>query len=183
MFPFIHRDKPEGIDKQMLKQINDAVVHFLSAREVQQFQVYTIDYKNHPVVLIQAAPQKKLRFSNILEIQIKHYLNEKLGFQAAAVFWRFKTDYSEQPGPEQADYETEDAPASSQTMSAEVATTVMLTGEDSTTTPPETSINHDNYDVRLLAKKGIEVEEVMMGEFIKFLKGEAVSDKLDKPGQ
>jgi hypothetical protein len=30
-------------------------------------------------------------------------------------------------------------------------------------------------------KKGWNVEEVLMGEFIKFLNGETVSDKLNKP--
>jgi hypothetical protein len=159
MFPFIHKDKPAGIDKQTLKTINNTVVQFLSAREVQQFQVFTIDYENHPVVLIQATPQKKLRFSNILEIQIKHYLKDRLGFQVSAIFWRFKTDNSEQPGPEQADYESEETPPYTQALTTEVATTIMLPDEDSTikTSAPETVINQDNnYDVRHLAKKGME---------------------------
>ncbi|MDP2828960.1 MAG: hypothetical protein Q8O37_10165 [Sulfuricellaceae bacterium] len=183
MFSFISREKPAGIEKQTLKLINDTVVQFLSAREVQQFQVYTIDYENHPVILIQAAPQKKLRFSNILEIQIKNHLKDRYGFQVTAVFWRFKTDNSEQPGPEQADYESEATFASPQEQSTEVATTVLMSNEDSPTetSAPETIINHEVYDVRHLAKKGMEVEEILMGDFFKFLHGESNSDKPAKP--
>lgn len=71
MFTFLSRDKSAGIDHRTLKSINDKVIHFLQARDVQSFKAYTIDYENNPVVLIQAVPQKKLRFSNILEFQIK----------------------------------------------------------------------------------------------------------------
>lgn len=173
MFPFLTKDKPAGIDKRTLKAINGEVIHFLQAREVQSFKVYTIDYESNPVVLIQAVPQKKLRFSNILEIQIKRHLREKLGFQVPAIFWRFKTDDSEAPGPEQADYESEgiqeypqDA-STGQTTAAAPDTTIAAAEK-----PADMSDSHsDNYDVRHLARKGMEVEEISMGEFTEFLKG------------
>ncbi len=174
MFTFLTKDKPAGIDKRTLKTINDEVIHFLQAREVQSFKVYTIDYESNPVVLIQAVPQKKLRFSNILEIQIKRHLREKLGFQVPAVFWRFKTDTSEAPGPEQADYEFEEKPEYPQdTLSG--ATTIAA-ADDTTIAADTGSANapdshNEHYDVRHLARKGMEVEEISMGEFDEFLKG------------
>lgn len=168
MFSSFFGGKSSGIDKRTLKNINSTVFHFLEMREIQNFKVYTMDYERTPVVLIQALPQKKLRFSNILEIQIKRYLAEKLGVKIPAVFWRFKTDDSEAPGPEQADYDFEENPAYPQDMPEGEAMLV----------PPETTIaarasnSHDeHYDVRHLARKGMEVEEISMGEFDEFLKG------------
>lgn len=177
MFTFLTKDKPASIDKRTLKTINDEVIHFLQARDVQSFKVYTIDYGNNPVVLIQAAPQKKLRFSNILEFQIKHHLHERLGFQVPAVFWRFKTDDSEAPGPEQADYEFEEKPEYPQDMSTpEPALAMPDTTDTAQANTADASVNHDeHYDVRHLARKGMEVEEISMGEFNEFLKGTTAS--------
>lgn len=174
MFSFLSRDKPSSIDKRMLKNINKEVTHFLEIREVMNFKVYTIDYEHNPVVLIQAIPQKKLRFSNIIEVQIKRHLKEKLGLQVPAVFWRFKMDQSDEPGPEQADYNYEEKPGYQQDQAS--------SGEQTVTTPDSAAggesgaeselINHaENYDVRNLARKGMEVEEISMGEFDEFLKG------------
>lgn len=176
MFTFLTRDKSSGIGKSTLKTINDEVIHFLEAREVQNFKVYTIDYENNPVVLIQAIPQKKLRFSNILEIQIKRHLREKLGFQVPAIFWRFKTDSSEKPGPEQADYEFEEKPEYPQDQPTAAHTD---TAPDSMTESDSTNASNpanEHYDVRHLARKGMQVEEISMGEFDEFLKGNTVSD-------
>lgn len=173
MFSFFSTNKSGGIDKRTLKSINHAVFHFLEIRGVQNFKVYTIDYERNPVVLIQAIPQKKLRFSNILEIQIKRFLAEKLGLQVPAVFWRFKTDNSEAPGPEQADYEFEEKPEYPQDKEGEepalAAPDSAIAAEGS---PDDSSVNHEeHYDVRHLARKGMEVEEISMGEFDDFLKG------------
>ncbi len=173
MFSFLSSDKPAVIDRRTLKTINDSVVHFLQARGVQTFKVYTIDYENNPVVLIQAVPQKKLRFSNILEIQIKRHLREKLGFQVPAIFWRFKTDESEAPGPEQADYEYEENPEYPQDSSNEKQAPAISDAADSVEAGPADAPenNNEHYDVRQLARKGMEVEEISMGEFDEFLKG------------
>lgn len=173
MLSFFSRDKSGGLDKRTLKSINNAVFHFLEIRGVQNFKVYTIDYEHNPVVLIQAIPQKKLRFSNILEIQIKRFLAEKLGLQVPAVFWRFKTDNSDTPGPEQADYEFEEEPEYPQDQ--QTADTAIAAGDGSNAAEEDQdneSVNHDeHYDVRHLARKGMEVEEISMGEFDEFLKG------------
>lgn len=174
MFQFLGKDKPATTDKRILKAINDEVMLFLQVRGVQSFKVYTIDYENNPVVLIQAVPQKKLRFSNILEIQIKRHMREKLGIQVPAVFWRFKTDASEAPGPEQADYEYEEKPEYPQDLSKVLAapTQTFTTIQEEANTadaPPES--HNEIYDVHHLARKGMEVEEISMGEFDEFLKG------------
>jgi len=176
MFTFLTRDKSSGIGKSTLKTINDEVIHFLEAREVLNFKVYTIDYQNTPVVLIQAVPQKKLRFSNILEIQIKRHLREKLGLQVPAVFWRFKTDISEKPGPEQADYEFEESPEYPQDQPADAHTAAVSTGGAESS--PTNTLNpaNEHYDVHHLARKGMQVEEISMGEFDEFLKGNTISE-------
>ncbi len=181
MFTFLSRDKPASIGKRTLQSINEAVYQFLKVRDVQDFKVYTIDYENNPVVLIQAVPQKKLRFSNILEIQIKRYLREKLGFQVPAIFWRFKTDVSEQPGPEQADYEYEETPKYPQDHTTGPQALAALESAIAPESNPMTvrGSNGEHYDVRHLARKGMEVEEISMGEFDEFLKGAAD----DVPGQ
>ena len=178
MFSFLSNDKPGSIDLRTLRNINDAVHQFLEQREVQNFKVYTIDYSSQPVVLIQAVPQKKLRFSNILEIQIKRHLLEKLGIQIPAVFWRFKIGDSADPGPEQVDYEYEECPESQQENpgTSESPETV-LTPDTDPDKPEELSGNvSELYDVGYLARKGMEVEEITMGEFDDFLKGTSNSE-------
>jgi hypothetical protein len=177
MFTFLTKDKPAGIDHRILRSINDEVIHFLQARDVQSFKVYTIDYESNPVVLIQAIPQKKLRFSNILEFQIKQHLREKLGFQVPAVFWRFKTDDSEAPGPEQADYEYEEKPEYPQDMSTAEPPLAMPDSADmaQANTADASDSRNEDYDVRHLARKGMEVEEISMGEFDEFLRGTTAS--------
>lgn len=174
MFSFLSRDKPGSIDKRTLKKINQEVIHFLEIREVMNFKVYTIDYEHNPVVLIQAIPQKKLRFSNILEVQIKRHLKEKLGFQVPAVFWRFKMDQSDDPGPEQADYNYEEKPGYPQDQPSsgeQSVTTKDASGGEEAGAETELINQAENYDVRSLARKGMEVEEISMGEFDEFLKG------------
>lgn len=183
MFSFLSSDKTSSIDRRTLKSINDEVIHFLQARNVQSFKVYTIDYENNPVVLIQAVPQKKLRFSNILEIQIKRHLREKLGFQVPAVFWRFKTDDSETPGPEQADYEYEEKPEYPQDKSTGEQTPAISDATNTVETDMADTAenNNEHYDVHHLARKGMEVEEISMGEFDEFLKGSSPENESPQP--
>lgn len=177
MFSFFTRGNPAGIGKRTLKTINDEVIRFLEAREVLNFKVYTIDYELNPVVLIQAVPQKKLRFSNILEVQIKRHLREKLEVQVPAIFWRFKTDDSEEPGPEQVDYGFEESPEYPQDQ--EISTVTMQDTLVEAEANPEHAANtaNDHYDVHHLARKGMEVEEISMGEFDDFLKGNSAGEK------
>lgn len=176
MFPFFGKTEKPAVNKHTVEAITIAVHRFLESRGVINFKVYTLVYEDKPVVLIQAEPQKKLRFSNILEIQIKQFIREKLDKDVPAVFWRFKTDYTEAPGPEQADYEFDEQPAYPQDMTTTLNLTEQPTetqpGEKPAAQPPaEQQDNHDElYDIHN-TKSGFEVEEITLGEFDEFLKG------------
>lgn len=100
-------------------------------------------------------------------------MRDRLGFQVPAVFWRFKTDESEAPGPEQADYEYEEKPEYPQDMSAAEPTLAMpeTSGTAHANTSDASDSRKEDYDVRHLARKGMEVAEISMGEFDEFLKG------------
>lgn len=172
LFPFFGKSEKAAVSKRTVEAITIAVHHFLEARGVVNFKVYTLVYEDNPVVLIQAEPQKKLRFSNILEIQIKKFIREKLGKEVPAVFWRFKTDQSEKPGPEQADYEYDEQPAYPQDTIMPPPTEphphAVEAGEAAAETP---EMHNELYDVRYTTGKAFEVEELTIGEFDEFLKG------------
>lgn len=185
-FPFLKKTPEEpAISKKQLLAINKATISFLDVRGVENFQVYTIAYDNHPVVLIQVEPQKKLRFSNIIEIQIKKYIRAHLSIEVPAIFWRFKTDYSETPGPEQADYEFEEHPQYPQDKPAAATTTAAAAAseppKEKNGKPPENH-DHDSYLSPSQTLNNMHVEEIdiSMGEFDEFLKGAASKDKKDE---
>jgi hypothetical protein len=172
MFPFFGKPEKPAVSKRTVEAITVAVHQFLESRGVINFKVYTLVYEDKPVVLIQAEPQKKLRFSNILEIQIKKFIREKVDTDVPGVFWRFKTDYKEEPGPEQADYEFDEQP----TYPQDATTTLVEQETQAEEKPAEQPAsahqeNHDElYDIRN-TKSGFEVEEITLGEFDEFLKG------------
>ena len=172
MFPFFGKTEKPAVSKRTVEAITVAVHQFLESRGVVNFKVYTLVYEDKPVVLIQAEPQKKLRFSNILEIQIKKFIREKVDTDVPGVFWRFKTDYKEEPGPEQADYEFDEQP----TYPQDATTTLVEQETQAEEKPAEQPAsahqeNHDElYDIRN-TKSGFEVEEITLGEFDEFLKG------------
>lgn len=179
-FPFFKKQKPEAISKNTLHTINKTACQFLEARGVENFKVYTIAYEDQPVILIQAEPQKKLRFSNIIEIQIKHFVRDTLSIEVPAVFWRFKTDNSETPGPEQADYEYEEPLLFPPTVghvpqSSPQVEEARNTGESM----EQESVFHFSPHLTL---DNMQVEEVdiSMGEFDEFLKGAANAQKKDQ---
>lgn len=173
-FPFFKKQKPETISKSTLHTINKTACQFLEARGVENFKVYTIAYEDQPVVLVQAEPQKKLRFSNIIEIQIKNFIRDTLSIEVPAVFWRFKTDNSETPGPEQADYEFEE-PLLFPPTGGHIP--------QSSLQAEEASMEQENtfHLAPHLTLDNMQVEEVdiSMGEFDEFLKGAASAQKKD----
>lgn len=172
MFSFLKKQKPATLGGSTLALVNQAVRAFLENRGVSNFKVYTLEYGGSPVVLIKAEPQKKLRFSNILEAQIRKFLKEKYEIDVPAVFWRFKMGYDDKPGPEQVDYEFEEQPRYAQDGSPAAAGDTQ--SETSTATqqePAADQMENELYDLRLPTAKGIEVEEVSMLEFDDFLKG------------
>jgi len=186
MFPFFGKPEKPAVSTRTQEAITRAVHGFLEARGVVNFKVYTLIHEDNPVILVQAEPQKKLRFSNILEIQIRKFVQEKLGKEAAAVFWRFKTDNSDVPGPEQADYEFEEQPTYPQdktvllnepTISAETQPGSDQTPSGETEKAENHGMTDELYDVRHSTKQGFEVEEITLGEFDEFLKGSSTKPK------
>ena len=178
-FPFLNKGKEKTIGKDTLLAINQAAYQFLEVRGVENFKVYTIAYDNQPVVLIQVEPQKKLRFSNIIEIQIKKFVREKLSVEVPAVFWRFKTDYSEVPGPEQADYEFEEQPRYPQDKahpSAQDSPALLEAAKTAGEPLEQDSVFLSPH----LTTNNMHVEEISMGEFDEFLKGAALNEKKDE---
>jgi len=162
--------------------INQAAYHFLEVRGIENFKVYTIAYDEQPVVLIQVAPQKKLRFSNIIEIQIRKFIRDNLSIEVPAIFWRFKTDYSEVPGPEQADYEFDEQPHYPQDQNQNPATeqeqTALLEQAKAVGEPLE---QDSVFQIPPhLAVNDLQVEEISMGEFDEFLKGASRNEKKDE---
>ncbi len=175
LFSFGKWRKPAPLGKRTLETVNQAVYSFLSSRGVANFQVYTLEHNGNPVVLIKAEPQKKLRFSNILEIQIRKFLQDKLEIEVSGVFWRFKTDCDEQPGPEQADYGFDESPPYPQ--DARGGTPTSPPPDNTGTAEPAPAEAHENdelYSVQHVTARGMEVEEIPMGEFDEFLKGSLV---------
>ena len=142
-----------------------AVTRFLDLRQVENFKVYVVLFDQQPIALIKAQPQKRLRFSNILEIQIRKFVKEQTGIDMPAVFWRFKTGYDEEPGPEQIDYE--DQPAYPQDQ--QQPDTVLPAATDDTTVPAEPEEHHLVEDVRFLSNNAIAVEEISLDHFEQFL--------------
>jgi hypothetical protein len=98
-----------------------------------------------------------------------------------AIFWRFKTDYSEVPGPEQADYEFDEQPRypQDQNQVTEQEHTAFLLKQAKTVGAPldQDSVFHVSPH---LAVNDLHVEEISMGEFDEFLKGAASNEKKDE---
>lgn len=183
-FPFLQKEKQKTIGKNTLKTINQIVYKFLEVRGVENFKVYTIAYDDQPVVLIQAEPQKKLRFSNIIEIQIKKFIRETQSIEVPAVFWRFKTDYSETPGPEQADYEFEEEPGypqdSNRAQPAAQQPSSRIEKAKSVGEPMEQDSVFHMLPHQTLNNMHVEEVDISMGEFDEFLKGAASNQTKDK---
>lgn len=170
-FPFLKKENEvAAISRDKLQAINQAAYNFLEVRGIKNFKVYTIAYDEHPVVLIQAAPQKKLRFSNIIEIQIKKFIRGKLLIEVPAVFWRFKTDYSEVPGPEQADYEFDEQPHYPQDQNPATEQEHAALLEQAKTVGERLEQDSVFHCPPHLAVNDLQVEEISMGEFDEFLK-------------
>jgi hypothetical protein len=182
LFPFLGKDKEgRGMGRDTLNTINRAVNAFLEQRGVENFKVYTIAYDDQPIVLIKAEPQKKLRFSNIIEIQIRKYVRDNLSVEVPAVFWRFKTDYSEVPGPEQADYEFEEQPGYPQDQKTAPAGSeaVATSGDKAAAESSHEQENHYTSPHQTLNDMKVEEIELSMGEFDEFLKGASNNEKKD----
>ena len=153
-----------------------AVTRFLEQRQVENFKVYVVLFDHQPIVLIKAQPQKRLRFSNIIEVQIRKFVREQTGIEVPAVFWRFKTGYDEEPGQEQADYDDQPAYPEQATVTPETEPT---SSDVTAETPPEPALLDD---VRFLASNAIAVEEISLDHFEQFLSDRPPTSKpAEKP--
>ncbi len=180
-FPFHKKEKEASTpSRNKLLTINQVACHFLEIRGIEDFKVYTIAYDEQPVVLIQAVPQKKLRFSNIIEIQIRAFIRDNLSIEVPAVFWRFKTDRSEVPGPEQADYEFDEHPQYPQDWGSVSATGGQIAAGDEKGAPDENNEQENNYPSPRQTLNNMQVEEISMGEFDEFLKGVSSNERKDE---
>jgi hypothetical protein len=173
MLPFLTKPKTPTLGTRKLESITSAVHGFLASRGVVNFKVHTLEHEGNPLVLIKAEPQKKLRFSNIIEIQIREFLREHFSVEVPGVFWRFKVDSSAKPGPEQADYDFEEIPTYTQDKGAPPPTSEPMEGITQAAAPlesPTTQFENESYDARASTEKGMEVEEIHL-DFSEFLKG------------
>ena len=97
-----------------------------------------------------------------------------------AVFWRFKVDYADAPGPEQADYEFEDHPPYPQDSAAPSQPQSNLAADSGASEPAADDSKYteqdDLYNVQHATNSGMHVEEIAMGEFDQFLKGTLVPE-------
>ena len=184
-FPFLRKKEKEEatLSKAKLQTINAAAHNFLEVRGVENFKVYTIAYDNQPVVLIQAEPQKKLRFSNIIEIQIKKHIRDHFSTEVPAVFWRFKTDNTDVPGPEQADYEFEDHQRYPQDQGQEQIAALVHGSRENTGKVDEPIEQNSAYHLPphlTICDMQVEEMDITMGEFDAFLKGASINEKKDE---
>lgn len=175
LFSFGKGRKTPALGRRTLETVNQAVYSFLSSRGVCNFKVFTLEYGGHPVVLIKAEPQKKLRFSNILEIQIRKFLLDKLEVEISGVFWRFKMDQTDQPGPEQVDYGFDELPPYPPASGRGKTPDAERTGPPPAAAAAPQELD-ELYSVHHATARGMEVEEIPMGEFDEFLKGPTVPE-------
>lgn len=179
LFAFFSKPKTEIFSNQKLQEISHAVQKFLESKEVTNFKVYTILCEDNPVVLVQAEPQKKLRFSNILEAQVRNFLSEELAVEVPAVFWRFKSNAQNEAEPEQASYVFEESPqypADQAPALAAAASEVKSAAKEeprkeTEKRPVAESRDQDLYDLQSTTRR-MHVEEISMSEFDAFLKGD-----------
>lgn len=166
---FFSRWKDQEIPQSLpsVATVDKFISDFLSARGAKDFRVSTILHEGQILVLVQARAQKSLRFSNLIELQLVKKLAEQLSVNLAGVFWRFQMEVSEQPAPEQADYD--DYPSVGGGLGNESPSSnepVVQAASD------EAELSERTYDIRRMASQGVEVAEVSYDDFAELLKGQ-----------
>lgn len=147
------KKKPDASDPRLLGTIDRCVAEFLENRQVGKFKVFTLLHEGRPIVHVQAEAHKNLRFSNLIEIRLRQYVEEKTGVEIGAVYWRFQMEHGEEPAVEQAFFE--DYPA--------VPPVAPAPPSENHAASPEPEESHD-YDIRRLAREGIDVQEISASE-------------------
>jgi hypothetical protein len=172
LFSFGKKQAPPSGPRQ-IDAIDRCVSEFLENRDIGKFRVFTTLHEQRPIVHVQAEAHKNLRFSNLIEIRIRQYVEEETGLEIGAVYWRFQMEHADEPAAEQASYE--DYSPSPQAQEPSPASPVPSTQQ---APPPDSHL--DDYDIHRLAKEGIDVQEISQSELDALIGSQAFGKKDDK---
>jgi hypothetical protein len=153
--------------------IADVVEKFLSARGITDFTVCVIRHEDFPIILIMAAPHRRLRYSNILEAQIVRAVAQGANVEDAFVFWRYQVGDDHSATVEQADFETAPSVVPS-VETIRVGQTAAIRGSHSL------DRNFGNTDLRSLSHS-IQTDDASLSEFDSLLResGPEVAPSMD----
>jgi len=175
LFPFGKRKTDPVLDASLLDNITRATIEFLKNRGIEKFDVFSAAHEGRSIVHIQAEAHKNLRFSNLIELQIRQHIEKKTGHEIGAVFWRFQLDESDKPCVEQVHYDEfpkypQDQPKAAPAPAGE---TPPVTQQPAATSGEPAA----PYDLHTATREGIEVEEISLQDF------EAILQKTTPPGE
>lgn len=96
---------PGGSRSQVdTNKVRSLVEDFLDGLQVVKYEASAHILNEEVIVHVQAEPQRELRYSNLIEIQIKNAVKNGLGADVSRVFWRFRTDIDDERVVEQSIY-------------------------------------------------------------------------------
>ncbi len=157
------KKKSDISDPRQLAVVDHCIAEFLENRQIGKFKVFTTLHEGQLIVHVQAEAHKNLRFSNLIEIRIRQYVEEKIGLAVGAVYWRFQMESAEEPAQEQSSYEDYSAPPDAAKPSAAPPVAAPSTSAHPHEEIHEAEENRD-YDIRRLAREGIDVQEISASE-------------------
>lgn len=160
------KKKLDPTDPLVLQAITRCVSEFLTSRGVEKFKVFTLVIEGEPSVHIQAEAHKNLRFSNLIEHQIRQRVEEQMAVTVGPVFWRFQMDTPTEPGREQVSYE--DYP----TRPGDTAPVPAVPRNEQPSAPvePHRDEGSEHYDIRRVTAEGMAVEELSLADVEAFFK-------------
>ncbi|HCA26842.1 MAG TPA: hypothetical protein DEP05_04240 [Betaproteobacteria bacterium] len=173
LFPFGKRKTNPVLDASLLDDITRTTIEFLKNRGIEKFDVFSAAHEGRSIVHIQAEAHKNLRFSNLIELQIRQHIEKKTGHDIGAVFWRFQLDKSDQPSVEQVHYDEFPKYPQDHLKAAPAPEGETPPVKQPAATPEEPAAP---YDLHTAAREGIEVEEISLQDF------EAILQKTAPPG-
>jgi hypothetical protein len=126
-----------------LGAVKRKVESFLDNLELPRFKVSAFQAEGDVIVLIQVEPHRNLRYSNLLEIKLKVYVESEAKVPVKAVFWRFKIDEAENKGAlEQSVYEWSPPAGQTATPSGKAKAGSGKEGPSSAMMPPARTVDH-----------------------------------------
>lgn len=153
---WIGQRKSAGHRKQMEQQAAAAALEYLTKFGVRCATAAIAVTEQKLAVLIETEPQKKLRFSYIVEQPLRDYVNKATGLNVRWVYWRFPVPQKRQPVPE-VKYAAPDAMAMIDNRDILPSPAAQAEGQDSST--PETEL--DDY----FQERAYQIEEVDWEQF------------------